>query len=101
MSDSIQNNAGSLPARKRKRGGGGWSIDDIRNTLTSIEARKTEPKRYAVEVDTKGCDHCGRGTYWTVVDPTGTACSASYEDKEKATRLARMLNVAYDLGLAK
>jgi hypothetical protein len=55
---------------------------------------------YTVEVDRKGCPHCGHSTLWAVVGPDGMQESVLFEDEDDADVLARRLNSAYEKGRA-
>jgi hypothetical protein len=48
-----------------------------------------------------GCEHCGAGKMWLIIDPDGIAGGTSYGDKEEADDLAQELNRAFHLGQAK
>ena len=46
----------------------------------------------------KGCEHCGQGKTWVVVDPDGDFVGTTYLDKDDALELADMLNTALSRG---
>lgn len=57
---------------------------------------------YRVELDTKGCTHCGHGDYWTVTwDQDGEAhqISSSSDDKESIEFICESMNSARELAL--
>lgn len=53
---------------------------------------------YRLEIEKNGCDHCGSGKTWDVVDPDGVAGGTSYGDRDEAEELAGWLNEAYARG---
>ena len=55
---------------------------------------------YRVEKDKEGCQRCGAGFTWTVVDyAADTAVGVSYDDREVAEELADHMNMAYLAGV--
>lgn len=68
----------------------------------STNANEVGANFYRVEIDTKGCQHCGRGDFWTVVwDHDGEAqqISMSSEDKESIEFICQAMNSARELAL--
>lgn len=55
-------------------------------------------KTYTVEVENNGCERCGHGKLWVVVDPDGIAGGTSYSNEEEAADIAGMLNDALKRG---
>lgn len=53
---------------------------------------------YRVEIDKKGCAHCGAETYWTVVGPGEVDIGSSWADEETANDIRDLMNMAYDAG---
>lgn len=47
-----------------------------------------------------GCEKCGHGRIWDIIQPTGSAMGTSYEDHEEAEEICDLLNSAYALGRA-
>lgn len=52
--------------------------------------------RYTVEVDVGGCEHCGAGKTWTVMQPDGVAIGRSFHDRDGAEDLCELLNAAVE-----
>jgi len=55
---------------------------------------------YRVEVQEEGCDLCGAGKFWVVVDSEDTADATAYADREDAEHMADAMNRAFERGLA-
>lgn len=66
----------------------------------SIPAEAAPEDRYTVEVDDSGCEKCGAGKMWMVVDTSGVAGGTSYDNFENAESLCEELNTAFDAGRA-
>lgn len=65
----------------------------------NAEARAMSERRpYVVEVDAEGCQRCGHGRTWTVVNFEDVAIGRSFGDKYDAEDLAHDMNVAYIAG---
>lgn len=58
-------------------------------------------KPYTVGLDQDGCEKCGHGKLWAVVDPDGIALGTSYGEKDDAEDMADNMNLAFILGQAK
>lgn len=55
---------------------------------------------YTVECDEDGCESCGAGKSWQVVDGEGVGGGTSYHKREDAEEIADLLNDAYERGKA-
>jgi hypothetical protein len=64
------------------------------------QPQRDEQEAYFIEVENKGCSHCGANRMWRVVGPDGVAMSTIYERDEDAADLAEDLNIAYAAGRA-
>jgi hypothetical protein len=53
---------------------------------------------YRVELDTKGCAHCGAGDSYTVVGPDDVGWGISWDKREDADDFADAMNAAYEQG---
>lgn len=62
---------------------------------------KADEEPYTVEQDEAGCERCGNGKTWRVIDPDGLGGDTSYGDKEDADEVAEKLNGAFCLGQSK
>lgn len=56
-------------------------------------------QHYYVDIDEKGCTHCGRGENYVVLGPDDVAFGTTFEDRDDAEELAGMLTDAYTAGL--
>lgn len=57
-------------------------------------------KHYQVEVEKNGCERCGCGKLWVIVNPEGIAGGTSYSCEDQAIELCDALNRAYEAGVA-
>lgn len=55
-------------------------------------------KPYTVEQKELGCQNCGEGAMWRVIDPDGIELDTSYSSLENAKELVWELNRAFFLG---
>ena len=54
---------------------------------------------YNVEQEKAGCEKCGHGTSWEIVDLTGAGIGGTWCDRDDAEEHCAALNRAYRLGV--